>query len=147
MVAYPGTRYLLDTNILIAFIRANLLGHWIEATYHLTTSVTVPLICIVTEGEIHSLTKQFSWGTAKMRQLDNLLKRFVVVNLDFPHLIDTYTQIDDYSRRNGVSMGKNDVWIAATAAITGAHLLTTDKDFDHRSPRFLSRDYINPTTK
>jgi len=28
-------------------------------------------------------------------------------------------------------MGKNDVWIAATAALLGLKLVTTDGDFDH----------------
>ena len=29
------------------------------------------------------------------------------------------------------NMGKNDLWIAATASITKTILLTTDNDFDH----------------
>lgn len=29
------------------------------------------------------------------------------------------------------NMGKNDLWIAATAAMSEATLLTTDNDFDH----------------
>ena len=41
-------------------------------------------------------------------------------------------------------MGKNDLWIAATAFVTKATLLTTDKDFDHMHPAFLQRDWINP---
>jgi len=41
-------------------------------------------------------------------------------------------------------MGKNDLWIAATAHVTGATLLTTDKDFDHLDPQFLVRVWINP---
>ena len=43
-------------------------------------------------------------------------------------------------------MGKNDLWIAATAMATGATLLTTDKDFDHLDPTFLTRDWIDPTS-
>ena len=41
-------------------------------------------------------------------------------------------------------MGKNDIWIAATAAVTGARLLTTDKDFDHFSGVYLERDWLDP---
>jgi len=29
------------------------------------------------------------------------------------------------------NMGKNDLWIAATAHVSNAILLTTDRDFDH----------------
>jgi len=32
---------------------------------------------------------------------------------------------------NGLSVGKNDLWIAATAKVTESTLVTTDKDFDH----------------
>ncbi len=42
-------------------------------------------------------------------------------------------------------MGKNDLWIAATANATGALLLTTDKDFDHLDGAFLNRVWIDPT--
>jgi len=34
-------------------------------------------------------------------------------------------------------MGKNDIWIAATANITHSHLLTTDNDFDHLDKQYL----------
>lgn len=42
-------------------------------------------------------------------------------------------------------MGKNDLWIAATASVTGATLLTTDGDFDHLESAFLTRVWIDPT--
>jgi len=42
-------------------------------------------------------------------------------------------------------MGKNDLWIAATARTTGATLLTTDKDFDHFDPALLPQEWIDPT--
>jgi predicted nucleic acid-binding protein len=60
--------------------------------------------------------------------------------------LDAYAEIDDHSRRNGIAMSKNDVWIAATARAAGARLLTTDRDFDHLSPAFLARDWIDPVT-
>jgi len=34
-------------------------------------------------------------------------------------------------------MGKNDLWIAATASVLEATLLTTDFDFDHLKGVFL----------
>jgi predicted nucleic acid-binding protein len=35
-------------------------------------------------------------------------------------------------------MGKNDIWIAATASIVDAKLVTTDKDFNHLQNNFLN---------
>lgn len=38
------------------------------------------------------------------------------------------------------------IGIAATANVTTATLLTTDKDFDHLDPSYLSRVWIDPKT-
>lgn len=40
------------------------------------------------------------------------------------------------------NMGKNDLWIAATASILEATLLTTDQDFNHLTPELLRLEYI-----
>jgi len=34
-------------------------------------------------------------------------------------------------------MGKNDLWIAATAHVIKAHLFTTDNDFNHLDPSYI----------
>ena len=53
-------------------------------------------------------------------------------------------------------MGKNDLWIAATAAFLGTTLVTTDNDFNHLKDEYLSvisvdalkhLDNINTITK
>jgi predicted nucleic acid-binding protein len=36
------------------------------------------------------------------------------------------------------NMGKNDLWIAATASILALELLTADNDFNHLDPIFLN---------
>ena len=43
-------------------------------------------------------------------------------------------------------MAQNDLWIAATAAAPGAVLMTTDTDFDHLDPQFLTRVRIDAKT-
>jgi len=40
-------------------------------------------------------------------------------------------------------MGKNDIWIAATAAKYNAELITCDKDFLHLDGEFLKVHYID----
>ncbi|WP_446725145.1 PIN domain-containing protein [Mucilaginibacter sp. SJ] len=42
--------------------------------------------------------------------------------------------------------GKNDLWIAATAALLGLTLVTTDKDFDHLHQIFMEVKHISPQT-
>jgi tRNA(fMet)-specific endonuclease VapC len=144
--AHPG-RYLLDTNILVAYIRAGDLGHWIEANYSLKTTPVAPLISVVSEGEIRSLALQFHWGRVRLRQLHDVVGQFVSVPLEFPGLLDAYAEIDHLSRQLGRPMGENDVWIAAAARATNTHLLTTDRDFDHLHPTMLQRDWIDPTSR
>lgn len=42
------------------------------------------------------------------------------------------------------NMGKNDLWIAVSAAATVATLLTTDKDFKHLKGVFMKHQYYAP---
>ena len=58
-----------------------------------------------------------------------------------------YGEIDAFSqgkltnkklKMSSRNMGKNDLWIAATASILNAKLITTDKDFDH-----LDKEYFD----
>ncbi len=137
-----AANYLLATNILVHYVRGDALGQRIEATYAVLTTPSTPRISIVTEGELRSLAIQWAWGRAKLRQMETLIARFVSVSLDHPGLIPAYAALDAYSRSVGRRMGKNDLWIAATARVTGGKLLTTDADFDHLAPAFLDRDLV-----
>jgi tRNA(fMet)-specific endonuclease VapC len=76
--------------------------------------------------------------------MDFYIDYFVRASNDDPETIRAYAVIDAYARRAGHPLGDNDAWIAATAAVTGARLLTTDKDFDRLDPMFLRREWINP---
>lgn len=137
-------RFLLDTNILIHLIRGSALGQWIESQYALTGAAQVPLISSVTEGELRSFAICANWGKDKQRALQDLLSKFVIVPIELPGIMQAYAEIDAASTKQGRKMGKNDVWIAATAHVTGAQLLTTDKDFDHLTPALITRDWIDP---
>lgn len=144
MGSTTNLRYLLDTSILVHYVRGNELGLRIEDKYSLKSALVAPLISAVTEGELRSLALQFGWGSEKRKSLEAIVSHFVVVQLDMPGVYDAYAAIDHFSRQSGIPMGKNDIWIAATAKVTGVCLLTTDKDFDHLSPSYLVRDYIAP---
>lgn len=72
-------------------------------------------------------------------------------------LINAYSQIDAYSQRRNPgydeysfatprNMGKNDLWIASTAALLGLTPVTTDKDFDHLHQVFMEVKRITPET-
>ncbi len=127
--------YLLDTNVLVALIRAGTLGRQIDADYRPRDARFRPLVSVVSIGEINSLARQFAWGSKKITEVTGLLDNLVVEDINAPEILEAYGEIDHASRVAGRRMGKNDVWIAATAKVTGATLLTTDRDFEHLDRR------------
>lgn len=137
-----STLYLLDTNILVHLIRDDTTGQHIRTVYNPLMVEPCPLISVVTTGELRSLIYQFHWGRNKADQALFLLNYFKEVPIHDRDIIEAYATMDAYSEAFGRSMGKNDLWIAATAKVTGATILTTDKDFDHLSPQFLHRILI-----
>jgi len=136
--------YLLDTNVLVQLIRQSSLGQYINQTFEPLMTTPRPLISIVTEGELRSLAYQWNWGEFKKNQLDFLCGFFGRYAIDNSEVIEAYAAIDAYSESVGRPMGKNDVWIAATTYVTGATLLTTDRDFDHLPSHFFHREWIDP---
>jgi tRNA(fMet)-specific endonuclease VapC len=139
--------YLLDTNVVLALLRMNAIGKSVEATYQLQGSLSRSLISVVTAGEMRSLSRQFGWGQAKLDALDLLLRELVWIEIGNALILDAYGELDHESQRAGRrTMGKNDVWIAATAKVTGATLLTTHRDFDHLHGTWINRIWIDPNT-
>jgi tRNA(fMet)-specific endonuclease VapC len=144
LIAGPQRQFLLDTNIFLHFARFDELSRQIRDRYTLFSGETQPLTCLVSVGEIRSLALQLNWGANRLLGLAALLKSVGIVSLDQDGLVDAYSEMDDYSRRNGRPRGQNDLWIAAAARVTGATLLTTDRDFDHLHALFIEREWINP---
>lgn len=79
--------------------------------------------------------------------MEKLLTQFIVTDINFESIIRRYAEIDAFSQGKlpdfplgmaSRNMGKNDLWIAATASALSLTLLTTDRDFDHLSPTFLN---------
>ena len=139
--------YLLDTNILIALIREDRLGDYIRRAYDLFMMEPRPIFSIVTEAELRAFAaRQNTWGERQFVQMEFFLQYFKRRSIEPSEIMEAYVEIDIHSLDNGRSMGKNDLWIAATANALDAHLLTTDKDFDHLDPLFLTHTYIDPKT-
>jgi tRNA(fMet)-specific endonuclease VapC len=124
----------LDTSIVIHLIRGNDIAERVNAQFHIRRRADRPLISTVTIGECLSIVRQFRWGTAKSLALESLLQEFVVVGIDSRPVLERYGEFHSWTRSIGRTLGNNDLWIAATAAATGAHLITTDTDFDPLHP-------------
>lgn len=137
-------RLLLDTNILIHLVRRNRIGETIQSRFEVTNRPERPLVSIVTVGEVLALSKGLGWGPSKVRALEDLLLQLAISDIRSEPVLRSYAEVDYFLRRKGTPIGQNDMWIAATAIVSGAHLLTTDKDFDPLCPTFLERIWINP---
>jgi tRNA(fMet)-specific endonuclease VapC len=138
--------YVLDTNILVHYVRRSAVWERVRDAYQPLTIDPRPIISVVSEGEIRSLATQWKWGKQKLDQMEFALAFFKVSTILDPDLLRTYALIDAFCEEIGQPLGKNDLWIAATAAVRRATLLTTDRDFDRLAPRFLTRDWIDPDT-
>ena len=134
--------YLFDTNILVHLVRADRTGAHITRSYRPLVALPRPFISVVTEGELQSLAYQWFWGQQRVEQMSFLLDYFQHILLGDSNIYEAHALIDSYSEQQGRTMGKNDLWIAAAAYVMGATLVTTDKDFAHLQPLFLSLDLI-----
>jgi tRNA(fMet)-specific endonuclease VapC len=141
-------RYVLDTGILVHYARQSATYQLIEQNEGLTKPDCIPFISVVTYGEILSFAIQHSWGANKISKLKSWLNKLVVLDInstDQP-LLETYAEIDSFSKNKlqsnplgrSITMGKNDLWIASTAKVAGATLLTIDGDFDHLNGIFIT---------
>lgn len=144
--------YLFDTNIVLGYIRQNRVATATASILNLTDDNNI-LISIVAVGELLSIANQSGWGGLKKKKLQNLLDTYSWIKIDNSALLYRYAEIDTFSQGKSAdkplqttarNMGKNDLWIAATASLAGASLITTDKDFDHLHNQFLDVIWIDP---
>lgn len=138
---------LLDTSVLIHLLRATALGSRIIDEHSLRNRGERPLTSIISVGEAMAFAKKRGWGTPKVSKLHELIHQLVIVDINSTEVLESYATADAFCEGRGKALGKNDLWIAATAAATGALLLTTDKDFDPlHEEEFLCRVWYDPAT-
>ncbi len=136
--------YLLDTNIIIHLIRKSTLGLDVDRAYSLTASRTRNLISVVSVGELLSFATRRNWGAGKISALEDALGELLWIDINDRAVLESYAQIEAFTLSSGRKLGQNDLWIAASTAVTGSTLLTTDRDFDHLNDSKLQRIWIDP---
>jgi tRNA(fMet)-specific endonuclease VapC len=145
--------YFFDTNIILAYLRQNRIADTVTAILSLTETNRV-YISVVTIGEIWSIATQNNWGSARRTKLEELLDSYIQISVVENELLIRYAEIDAFSQNklpnhplgdSARNMGKNDLWIAASASLLSASLITTDKDFDHLHGRFIEVIWIDPS--
>lgn len=142
-------RYLLDTCVMFLLARGEEPGRVIDQRFGLSSAAERPLVSIVTHAELHLLALSNGWGVKKMSALAATLANVVTVEILSGPIPEAYVELALASRRHRPSartMTDNDLWIAATAKVARATLLTTDKDFTHLSPNHCRVVLIDPHT-
>jgi len=142
----------IDTCVFIHIVRDTVTGrnclHAIEAYDEMANVI----VSVVTKAELESFIAQNNWGRHKIERLNALLEEITYIDISNADrlLLDSYTGIDAFSKRKIVDrngnllvgaakkMGKNDLWIAATAYSLDVPLITTDGDFDHLNNTMLN---------
>lgn len=144
--------YVLDTNILLLSLINEAFEEYFIETYR--PEINDLVISAVSEGELRSVALQRNWGRRKVQQLDSTLSNIVIYPVKVQRIIDAYAEIDAYSQGKLLSkplptgmtarnMGKNDIWIAATAHVNQGKLVTTDQDMIHLDPIFCQVELID----
>ncbi|NUN99309.1 MAG: PIN domain-containing protein [Saprospiraceae bacterium] len=138
--------YLFDSNIVLHYIRQSAVMMQIERDFNPFGPDNESWLCVVSKGELRSIAIQNQWGALRRQQLEDLMNDFYPADIFSEEMIDAYAEIDAFSQgrlpnkslsMSARNMGKNDLWIAATAHVLGAKLLITDADFNHLNGVFL----------
>jgi tRNA(fMet)-specific endonuclease VapC len=144
--------YLLDTNVLVSLIRSESFTAKFEENYKSPKNDLY--ISVVVQGELESLAIQWNWSNTRLARMEETIAKFAILPIKVRSIIEAYARIDAYSQGKlpgkplpagltSRNMGKNDLWIAATAHSINATLLTTDPDFGHLGRQFLTLDQID----
>lgn len=150
--------FILDTNILMAYLKANnRLYTKVSEENKLNDDDALIMISAITKGEIRSLAMQNRLGERRLETLNKLLNLLITIDVSGNNeiLLNAYAEIDSYSLKrhptktytgSAKPMGKNDMWIAATALAVNATLLTTDGKFMHLDKAFIDIKFYHPAS-
>jgi tRNA(fMet)-specific endonuclease VapC len=144
--------YFLDTNILIYLVNQNdLVNQIVNETLDLFSTNKELMLSVVSLAEIRSFAIRTGLEITQLDSIESLISKLKIIDINLPEIIARYVEIDLYSRGKydnlprGIrphKMGKNDLWIAATASVLGATLLTTDQDYMHLNGVYLAVETI-----
>ncbi|MDE0152442.1 MAG: type II toxin-antitoxin system VapC family toxin [Gammaproteobacteria bacterium] len=149
-------RFLLDTGVLLGFIRK---AEWAERVWkelNLDSKEAIIFTSIICVGELLALSEKLGWGKSKKSRLEEVLAKYSALDINDQGVLRAYAMIDawthgqkvDAPRRTpppkpAISMQQNDLWIAATAHESQATLLSTDKDFKHLKEIWFGFHYVD----
>ena len=75
-------RYFLDTNIIVIYLRNDKTRTQIDEEFEPFAKPNVPIISVVTIGEIKSIGIRNKWGKQKLANVELIYKKCVVVGIN-----------------------------------------------------------------
>ena len=126
MTAAP--ELLLDTGIVLHATRqGSQVSAALDQQFGLSASRFRPAICEVSIGEL--LAFALGWGERRKALLQAQIGKTLVIPISHPGVHERFAEVSAAMRSAGKPVGHNDMWIAATALVTGFTVLTVDGDF------------------
>ena len=132
--------WFLDTNVCIMHLRGRhpqLSARWKE---HRAEDLAIPL---TTYAELLVGAEKSSQPERVLRQIETLLEAHEIVEIT-EEVAGHYARIRADLEKRGVTIGANDLWIAATALAHGATLVTNNTGEFSRVPRLTLEDWSLP---
>jgi hypothetical protein len=90
--------FLLDTNILVHFVRSDRVWERVRKAYSPLLSEPRPIVSVISDGELRSLAYQFNWQSDKRSQMHFCLGYFQRTSIDHPAILEAYAIIDSRER-------------------------------------------------
>lgn len=151
-----ASRYLLDTGVLLGFLREAAWADRAREEFNLGDRTTIVFTSVVCVGELLALAEKRGWGDGKRSKLKEVLAYFPVLDINNQGTLRAYALIDAWTRGKEVeapgqasplkpaaSMTQNDLWVAATAHESQAILLSTDTDFERLEGIWFEFHYVD----
>ena len=102
-----------------------------------------PIVSVVSLAELRGFAARNNWGKRRMSWLRSLYSLVNVIPIDRGPLLDEYVTLKNHQQTIGQELGVHDTWIASTAKVLSATLVTADSDFRRLDTNYLSVDLID----
>ena len=149
-------RFLLDTGVLLGFLRETDWADRIQEEFNLDNKATLVFTSVICVGELLALSEKLGWGENRKSRLAEVLAEYSLLDINNQGTLRAYALIDAWTRghevdapglvpppKPAVTMAQNDLWIAATAHESQSILLSTDKDFAHLQDTWIKFHYVD----
>lgn len=91
-------KYILDTNILLIYLKHNSIRSQIEESYSPFSIQNIPIVSTVCLGELESIAMRNNWGYKRMKSMESLVSKCVVTEIHSRDLHKRYGEIDAFSQ-------------------------------------------------